>query len=268
MTMRWAMLSYIKTKKKFQRTVTKELGAKVSIDSKSRMRSKLDRWNLPGIPRVTASRCLEALAVLKRRSPPKIAAAFLRTLWNGWLTGRRFQMFRGCMFRCGEFYHEDSLEHYSSCATIHKFRKTFLSPLQTVDGNAQGCLITMGLHMYALQDDFDRGPGAASTTSAIARTANWCTIQCIPRMRYWSSCSSMLWRPSEVRPWIVCTPIIQGTGLVGILQTCRSCLTLRTCLIAYGVHRFSGSFFVLLFTILGCVGRRVSRQCLGCSAQV
>jgi len=145
---------FTKTKKKFQRTVTKELGAKVSVDSKTRMRSKLDRWNLPGNQRVTANRCLEALAVLKRRSSPKIAAAFLRTLWNGWLTGRRFQIFRGCMFCCGEFSHEDSLEHYSSCATIHKFRKTFLSPLQTVDGNAQGCLITMGLHFYALQDDF------------------------------------------------------------------------------------------------------------------
>ena len=123
------------------------------VDPETRMRSKLDRWNFSGIPRVTPRRCIGALAVLRRRSAPKIAAAFLRTLWNGWITGRRFQSYRGCRFCCGEFFHQDSIEHYSGCATVHKFRKTFLSPLQVGVDNAKGCFISMGLHLSSLQED-------------------------------------------------------------------------------------------------------------------
>jgi hypothetical protein len=143
-----------KVKKRFQRTVTKELEAKAWVDPEKRMRAKLDRWNFPGNQKITSRRCIEALAVLKKRSSPKVAAAFLRTLWNGWITGRRFQTYRGCRFCCGEFFHEDSLEHYSGCPTIHRFKKSFLGPLQAIGGNNQGCLISMGLHLHPLEEEF------------------------------------------------------------------------------------------------------------------
>ena len=67
-TIRKNPYKHIKTK--FQRTVTRELMTKVSVDPETTMRNKLGRWNLLGIPRVTARPCIEALAVLRRRSPP------------------------------------------------------------------------------------------------------------------------------------------------------------------------------------------------------
>ena len=44
-----------KVKKNFQKTVLKEIKGKQSHGPATRMRHKLDRWNLPGIPRVTAA---------------------------------------------------------------------------------------------------------------------------------------------------------------------------------------------------------------------
>lgn len=71
-----------KIKKNFQKTVRKELQRASIIDPVARMRHKLDRWALPGIPAHTASRCSQALQDLRSWVPPRICSAVLRTMWN------------------------------------------------------------------------------------------------------------------------------------------------------------------------------------------
>ena len=58
-----------RVKKKFQRTVKKALFSKDRPDPVARVRHKLARWNLAGLPRVTASRCAKLLKDLKRLVP-------------------------------------------------------------------------------------------------------------------------------------------------------------------------------------------------------
>eukprot|EP00973_Karenia_brevis_P063622 8844260-Karenia_brevis.AAC.1 len=50
--------------------------------------------------------------------PPRAVAALVRTAWNGWVTGRRFQNYTSrCVFGCAA---EDSVEHYSQCKAVHE----------------------------------------------------------------------------------------------------------------------------------------------------
>ena len=77
-----------------------------------RLRHKLERWHLPGLPGPVAEKVL-------RLVPPRVHTAVFSTLWNRWCTGRRFQL-RGscsCLLGCRS-QAEDSIEHYLRCPIV------------------------------------------------------------------------------------------------------------------------------------------------------
>ena len=57
--------------------------------------------------------------------PPRVWAAVLRTLWNGWLTARRWpsgpMAGATCIFGCAGS--EDSIEHYCVCREVAGFAR-------------------------------------------------------------------------------------------------------------------------------------------------
>ena len=130
-------------KKNFQKTVRTELEKTVEVNSLSRMRFKLDRWNLPGFPGRTAERLIKALGQLKDHLPPRVSAAVLRTAWNGWCTDRKFQGHGPCRFGCGTFTQSDSLEHYAGCPVTVGFLRKRLQFHEPID---RGHLIVLSVH--------------------------------------------------------------------------------------------------------------------------
>ena len=134
----------------FQKVVTKELKRTTAINKVSRMRFKLERWALGGRPGDTASRFLRAQEVIKQYLPPKVSSAVLRASWNGWCTERRFQRHGTCVFRCGSFMEEDSIEHYAGCRVCVAFlrqRLYYLEPL------TRGHLVVLGTNVGMSRDE-------------------------------------------------------------------------------------------------------------------
>jgi len=66
--------------------------------------------------REMADRALVTYPAVSRAVPPRVLAACLRSLWNGWVTARRFQGYAACVFGCAAG--EDSIEHYSECPWV------------------------------------------------------------------------------------------------------------------------------------------------------
>ena len=48
--------------------------------------------------------------------PPRVWAAYFRLICNGWMTARRFQGNRTCLFGCGGGH--DSIEHFAHCPVV------------------------------------------------------------------------------------------------------------------------------------------------------
>ncbi len=139
-------------RKKFQRVVRRELDSRSRVDPVARMRHKLGRYALSGLPGITAPRCVRSLQILETAVSPRVAAAVLRTLWNGWTTSHRFQGSETCVLRCSEWA-QDKLEHYAVCPCIRKFGRTFLN-LQRGPANCQlGQFIALGLNDAKVADE-------------------------------------------------------------------------------------------------------------------
>ncbi len=134
----------LRQKRCFQKTVRKKLDARTFIDATERMRHKLNRWNLEGIPAYTASRCIRALQQLTTWVPPRVCSAVLRTVWNGWCTRRRFQQRGSCCFGCGSFSHDDSIEHYAHCPVVWRCAKKCMRIHPTSDHRGQ--FVVLGLN--------------------------------------------------------------------------------------------------------------------------
>ena len=81
------------------------------------LRRRLDRWNIPTLPGHRCGRALRALETLRSHAPPRVIAAVIRCLCNGWITGRRFQKGGRCVLGCSPG--EDSIEHYAYCPHFH-----------------------------------------------------------------------------------------------------------------------------------------------------
>ena len=92
------------------------------------MEARLRRWTLDLFPGVRAERALRMFPALKSQVPPRVLAAVLRTLWNGWITARRMQR-QGqeranlCCFGCPL---RDPIEHYAHCPHVSNFARTHL----------------------------------------------------------------------------------------------------------------------------------------------
>ena len=80
-------------------------------------------YKLAGPPAHIARRVYKNLLHLKSLVPPRVCAAGLRTIWNGWCTERRFQRRWGesnvCMLGC-KGGAEDSIEHYPQCPVVQQ----------------------------------------------------------------------------------------------------------------------------------------------------
>jgi hypothetical protein len=89
----------------------------------SRVRTKLTRWGLKGVPAHLERRVFSAFGFLKTWCNPRVLVTFFRTLWNGWITDRRMNTLvahgRNCLLGCG--WDEDSIEHYSLCSVFWRF---------------------------------------------------------------------------------------------------------------------------------------------------
>ncbi len=134
----------IRQRKCFQRTIRGELSRITFTDSTERMRHKLGRWGLMGLPAHTAARCIRALQRLKTGVPPRVRSAVLRTMWNGWCTHRRFQQSGSCCFQCGSGYHEDSIEHYAHCPVVRGCATKYLRIFPS--SNHTGQFIVLGVN--------------------------------------------------------------------------------------------------------------------------
>jgi hypothetical protein len=115
--------------KSFRRTAEQLICQRLSpvYYEDARLRAKLHRWHLEGIPAHNEQRVLQNFATLSQWCQPKVLAAYFRTLWTGWTTDRRMAPLRkeqglpirGCLLGCG--WDEDSLEHYATCSFYWEF---------------------------------------------------------------------------------------------------------------------------------------------------
>ena len=147
-----------------------------------RIRGKLQRWELPGLPRVIADRFERNLARLRYLVPPRVVAAVFSTAWNRWCTARRFQqrhrIWNFCKLGCGGSA-EDSIEHYARCHIARQFhgnmlriRDSWLLPwwIGVQDSHAEdSCLILGSLGAYAMYRTINapRARGGVSREEAI-----------------------------------------------------------------------------------------------------
>ena len=83
------------------------------------MRKRLEKLEVPIYPRIRAQRAVLMARRLAKLTAPRVVAAVLRTLWNGWCTKRRFGSQGRCLF-CG-CQKGDALEHISVCRTLAQF---------------------------------------------------------------------------------------------------------------------------------------------------
>jgi hypothetical protein len=90
----------------------------------SRLRQKMLRWKLPGVPGILERRALRNFKMLHEWCQPRVMAAYFRALFNGWATSRRMRTLtpqRGILECMLCHANEDSLEHYSLCNVFWAF---------------------------------------------------------------------------------------------------------------------------------------------------
>ena len=115
-------------RRKWQRTVHRLLLPDYVPTMMAYMQKKVHRWPVGIFPRIRATRAFKVLPVVASVAAPRVLAAVLRTLWNGWPTARRFQR-RGldprarCCYGCAAV---DSIEHYAHCSALADFAWRYL----------------------------------------------------------------------------------------------------------------------------------------------
>ena len=113
-------------RRSFQATAVSLIRAK-SGSRDQRLQSKIARWGFPGSAADSSARIRSNFALIHRWCPPRVAAAYLRAVFNGWTTCRRMRHanaacqcgFGRCLFGCERG--ADSLEHYSVCEVVWQF---------------------------------------------------------------------------------------------------------------------------------------------------
>ena len=83
------------------------------------MRTRLKRWTSDVLPGRRVAAFIDFASHVSSSAPPRVAAACLRTAFNGWCTGRRFQQRGCCVLGCP--LAADSLEHYFRCPRYRVF---------------------------------------------------------------------------------------------------------------------------------------------------
>ena len=116
-------------KRPLQSAAAKAIIAARNPRSEERVRHKLERWSLQGLPGPNARRTLRRLRSLAQLVAPRVSAACFSTIWNRWTTARRFQQRatadNRCVLGCPAAA-EDSIEHYIRCRAVHEFGRACL----------------------------------------------------------------------------------------------------------------------------------------------
>ena len=97
--------------------------------SVTHFRKKLDKWTtLTTLPGHWPGRVCRLLCMLGTHATPRVQAAYMRTIFNGWCTRGRFQQIGACRFGCG--HGVDKIEHFPMCPVV----KTLLASTGTWHG--------------------------------------------------------------------------------------------------------------------------------------
>ena len=145
------MQRLMRIRPKFQKTIRKELVKRTWVDPIARMRRKLERFQLGGLPGTTANRMVRVLQMLQSSVNPKVVAAVLRTIWNGWTSEHRFQGSGTCVFNC-KHWTENRVEHYAVCPYVIQFGRKVLNIHPPPSTNPAGLFLTLGLHEATVTD--------------------------------------------------------------------------------------------------------------------
>ena len=133
-----------------------------------RLRRRLDRWALQILPGRRVDRAVRLLRGLAVEAPPRVWAAVLRTLCNGWVTARRFQTTGNCVLGCENC--NDSIEHYAYCGILPHFVNVTSEPQQLN-------------HHGGLRSSSRSHPPSRSVLQALWCGVRWLCMRSTPRMR-------------------------------------------------------------------------------------
>ena len=158
----------------FQRFVSRAVEPDRSVYIVGRMEERLQRRALPADLRHRGERAVSMLQQLAPLVPPRVWASLLRTLWNGWVTARRWpdgpMAGASCIFGCRHTV--DSIEHYASCVVVADFAQRRLGLPRAPSPEA-------GLAQFLLLDRVaDQRPQKelilrALLTAAVYKVHNW-----------------------------------------------------------------------------------------------
>ena len=109
----------------WQQLVTIACRSSTRILAYRHLRRLLDRWNVHVLPGRRVARAIRHLRLLGCHCSPRVQAAYLRTIFNGWCTRRRFQGGGCCRLGCGSS--EDSIEHMAHCPRASHWFRLFLT---------------------------------------------------------------------------------------------------------------------------------------------
>ena len=145
----WSAEVRAKQKKSLQRAVTCHILKATRPNAVNRIRENIERWaeckgncvgwGIPGPLGKVAPRICRNLQRLHLLVPPRVCAAVFRTIFNGWVTHRRYQRRSApsnlCMLGCSG-HSEDSIEHYCRCPAVLKILerrlRIIVSPAQAL----------------------------------------------------------------------------------------------------------------------------------------
>ena len=103
-------------RKGFQHRITPLFRSAPAGSAILHLRRRLDRWPMELLPGYRPNRARHVLQLLEERASPKVQAAYLRTICDGWCSKSRFQLRGGCIFGCG--YEKDELKHIARCRVV------------------------------------------------------------------------------------------------------------------------------------------------------
>ncbi len=107
----------ISIRENFQRRITPLFKSVVAGAAMIHLRRRMDRWSrMTTLPGHRPQKARSVMRVLQRRTTPRVQAAYLRTICDGWCTSHRFQGRGYCVLGCRTG--QDKLEHYAGCNMV------------------------------------------------------------------------------------------------------------------------------------------------------
>ena len=108
------------------------------------------------LPGHRPNRARNIMEVLLRKATPRIQAAYLRAICDGWCTKHRFQRQGACVFGCR--FGQDKLEHYACCMRVRHFFEsglqlqgpTGLDSFFCMDDSQEETVVARASGIYAL----------------------------------------------------------------------------------------------------------------------